>query len=208
MSSYGALSNEEDGFILQERTWREKLGEKLETQNFHIAVLGLVAIDTICAVIQIVYTFFHECQAPFTALSSSSSKEGLLFIAFEMAEVIGISIVFLFLVECILCLIAFGPGYYLPGWPHWKLHVFDAFVVIMSVVLEVGLRGKEREVAGLLIIFRLWRIVKVVESVIKSVSFTHEEELESLKEAYKELESKLKMQEEKNQELLNKLSQL
>lgn len=60
---------------------------------------------------------------------------------------------------------------------------------------------------SLLIIFRLWRIVKVVESVIKSVSFTHEEELESLKEAYKELESQLKIQEEKNQELLNKLGQ-
>lgn len=124
MSSYGTLGNEEDGLILQERTWREKLGEKLETQNFHIAVLGLVAIDMICAVVQIVYTFFHECQAP---LITSSSKEGLLFIAFEMAEVIGISIVFLFLVECILCLIAFGPRYYLPGWPHWRLHVFDAF---------------------------------------------------------------------------------
>ncbi|GAA5801395.1 hypothetical protein HPULCUR_006841 [Helicostylum pulchrum] len=62
-------------------------------------------------------------------------------------------------------------------------------------------------IAGLLIIFRLWRVVKVVESVIKSVSYAHEEELEALKESYQELETKLKIQEEKNRQLLNELGQ-
>ncbi|KAI9261829.1 hypothetical protein EDC94DRAFT_103131 [Helicostylum pulchrum] len=204
MSSYGTLGNQEDGILMLERTWREKLGEKLESQKFHIAVLSLVAVDTICVAIQIIYTFFHECQAPQVL---STDKEGYLFVAFEMAEVIGISICFLFLLECALCLVAFGPRYYLPGWPHWKLHVFDAFVVLTTLILEVGLRGKEREIAGLLIIFRLWRVVKVVESVIKSVSYAHEEELEALKESYQELETKLKIQEEKNRQLLNELGQ-
>lgn len=54
-------------------------------------------------------------------------------------------------------------------------------------------------------VFRLWRVVKVVEAVILSVSFTQQEELEKLKVAYAELETKLKVEEEKNKQLLNEL---
>lgn len=127
MSSYGTLNNEEDGVVIEEqiRTWRHSMGEKLEKQAFHIAVLGLVLIDAACVVIQIVYTFFHECQVP-ALLVAHPDKDDYFLIAFEMAEVISITICLLFLVECTLSLIAFGPRYYLPGWPHWKLHVFDA----------------------------------------------------------------------------------
>ncbi len=54
---------------------------------------------------------------------------------------------------------------------------------------------------------RLWRVVKVVEATIMSASFTHREELEHLKVAYSELETKLKVEEEKNRQLLSELGQ-
>ncbi|KAI8638872.1 hypothetical protein BD408DRAFT_422393 [Parasitella parasitica] len=207
MSSYGSLNTTatttgiEDGNNEAPKSWRESLGEKLENEKFHLAVLGLVLIDATCVVIQIVYTFFHECQVP-VVLYSGSHRASYLLIAFEMAEIISISICVLFLTECILCLIAFGPRYYLPGWEHWKLHVFDASVVTTTLILEVGLKGKEREVAGLLIILRLWRVVKVIEAAIVSVSFAHKEELEELKAKYAELEAKYKQEHEKNQRLV------
>ncbi|KAI7895320.1 uncharacterized protein EV154DRAFT_559422 [Mucor mucedo] len=202
---YGTVDTQEDGVVFEEqvKTWRHALGERLEKESFHIAVLCLVLLDAACVITQIVYTFFHECQVP--AILVAHPEGGWFLIAFEMAEVISIIICVLFLVECTLSLVAFGPRYYLPGWPHWKLHVFDATVILTTLVLEVGLRGKEREVAGLLIVFRLWRVVKVVEAVILSVSFTHQEELDELKVAYAELETKLKLEEEKNKQLLNEL---
>ncbi|KAI8084388.1 uncharacterized protein B0P05DRAFT_436756, partial [Gilbertella persicaria] len=163
--------------------WRESLGEKLENEKFHLAVLSLVLIDAACVLVQIFYTFFHECQVPVLDV-----KENHLLLAFEIAESISIFICTMFLFECILCLVAFGPGYYLPDYPHWKLHVFDAAVVSTTFLLEVILRGKEREIAGLLIIFRLWRVVKIIEAAVMSVSFTHQEELEELRAAYAELE--------------------
>lgn len=135
MSTYGTLSTadpeRECAVEMEEetKTWRHTLGEKLETQSFHMLVLGLVLLDATCVVIQIIYTFFHECQVPIVLMSGGGhekEKESLLLIAFEMAELISIFICLLFLVECLLSLIAFGPRYYLPGWPHWKLHVFDA----------------------------------------------------------------------------------
>ena len=46
--------------------------------------------------------------------------------------------------------------------PYAALHLFDAVVVLATFVLEVVLRGRERELAGLLVLLRLWRLVKLV----------------------------------------------
>lgn len=45
---------------------------------------------------------------------------------------------------------------------HASLHLFDAVVIVTTFVLEIVLRGKERELASLLIVLRLWRLVKLV----------------------------------------------
>ncbi|CEI92734.1 hypothetical protein RMCBS344292_06987 [Rhizopus microsporus] len=203
MSYYGTLpthTHEEE----QEITWRHKLGEYLEDQKFHIGILCLTLVDAASVFIQIIYTFFHECHAPFNNIHDNTHW---LIVAFEMAEVISVCICVLFILEITLSLIAFGPRYFLPGWSHWKLHVFDAAVVITTFVLEIVLKGKEREVAGLLIIFRLWRVVKVIEAVVLSMSFTHQEELEKLKERNEELQEKLKQVEQRNRELEQQVEQ-
>lgn len=59
----------------------------------------------------------------------------------------------------------------------------------------------------LLIIFRLWRVVKVIEAVVLSMSFTHQEELEKLKERNEELQEKLKQVEQRNRELEQQVGQ-
>jgi hypothetical protein len=56
-----------------------------------------------------------------------------------------------------------------------------------------------------LIIFRFWRIVKVIEAVVMGVSFSHEEELESLKEQCQHLEAQLAAEKEKNAQLVSQL---
>lgn len=48
------------------------------------------------------------------------------------------------------------------GVAHAPLHLFDAIIVVTTFVLEFALKGKERELIGLLVIFRLWRLVKLV----------------------------------------------
>jgi hypothetical protein len=69
-----------------------------------------------------------------------------------------------FLVEIPLALWAFGSRYYNPFGevPHAILHIFDAAIIVTTFVLEVILKGKERELASLLIILRFWRLVKLV----------------------------------------------
>lgn len=129
MSAYGSLNTtpppeDVENQTSSSKSWRESLGETLENEKFHYTVLGLTLLDAICVVIQITYTFFHECQVPVVLLSSNEKHNYWLF-SFEIAETISIFICVLFMMECLLSLIAFGPKYYLPGWPHWKLHLFD-----------------------------------------------------------------------------------
>lgn len=75
-----------------------------------------------------------------------------------------LAITTLFLVEIPITLWAMGISFYNPfgSIPHAGLHLFDALIILTTFVLEVVLRGRERELAGLLIILRLWRLVKLV----------------------------------------------
>jgi voltage-gated hydrogen channel 1 len=82
----------------------------------------------------------------------------------EVLSLISTIITTLFLVEIPLTLWSLGFEFYDPRGlvPHSTLHVFDAIIIVTTFVLEVGLKGKERELAGLLIILRLWRLLKLV----------------------------------------------
>ncbi|KAI8982345.1 hypothetical protein BDF20DRAFT_866430 [Mycotypha africana] len=229
--TYGSLSDNDNDPLtlpitateeeqpLQRKHWQLRLGETLENEKFHMTILFLILVDACCVLIQILYTFFHECQLPLSynnsddtslfMMMNSNQRDGFdasdvnyLLMAFEIAEAISYIICFVFVIECVLSLVAFGPRFYLPGFPHWKLHLFDALVIGTTFVLEVGLRGKEREVAGLLIIFRFWRIVKIIEAAVMSVSYAHQEELEKLKTDYTTLEAAYKAEQARNNELL------
>jgi voltage-gated hydrogen channel 1 len=82
----------------------------------------------------------------------------------EVLSLISTVITTLFLVEIPLTLWSLGLEFYNPRGrvPHAILHVFDAVIIVTTFVLEVVLRGKERELAGLLVILRLWRLLKLV----------------------------------------------
>jgi len=70
----------------------------------------------------------------------------------------------LFLIKIPLSLWALRSEFYNPysGVPHASLHLFNAIVIVTTFMLKVILRGKERELAGLLIVLRLWRLLKLV----------------------------------------------
>jgi voltage-gated hydrogen channel 1 len=82
----------------------------------------------------------------------------------EVLSLISTTITTLFLVEIPLALWSFGREFYNPFGrvPHASFHLFDAIIILTTFVLEVILKGKERELAGLLITLRLWRLLKLV----------------------------------------------
>ena len=108
--------------------------------------------------IDLAYTLLSsECETP-----ASGGIEAPAWL--EVLSVISIVITTLFLIEIPLTLWSIGSEFYNPygRFPHASLHIFDAIIILTTFVLEVVLRGKERELAGLLVILRLWRLLKLV----------------------------------------------
>lgn len=111
-------------------------------------------IDATCILADLGYTVLSDGCAP-----PDEGPEWL-----EVLATISLAITTLFLIEIPATLWAFGVRFYTPfsGVPHAALHLFDTAIIVTTFVLEFVLKGRQRELAGLLIILRLWRLVKLV----------------------------------------------
>lgn len=123
-------------------------------------------IDASCVLADLVYTFLTDsCPSP----TDPSGEEPPAWL--EVLSHISLGITTFFLLEIPLHVWAFGPAYYMPlskKYAMSSLHLFDALVIVTTFVLEAVLRGKEQELVGLLILFRLWRLVKLVGGMCDS----------------------------------------
>jgi len=160
-------------------TWRENVARFLESRRLHTLILTLIAIDAACIIADIAYGFLMDgCPAP----------ENPIWL--EVLANISLAITTFFLLELPLAFWAFGIKFYLPyfGHPHALLHLFDAIIVVTTFVLEFVLKGRERELAGLLVILRLWRLVKLVGGIAVGAGEVEEQVLEELEETKRQLE--------------------
>ncbi|WOO78019.1 Voltage-gated hydrogen channel 1 [Vanrija pseudolonga] len=143
---------------------QKKVGELLEAKSTHRFLLMLIAIDAIFVLIDLGYVILNPpCEG-------EAKPPPIL----EWLSQASLAIDLLFLLELPLEMYAFGPRFFglslqkRPA-PHFVLHIFDALVIIGTVILEIVLSGQERELAGLLVVLRLWRIVKLVGGVATGV---------------------------------------
>ncbi|KAG6814306.1 hypothetical protein H0H92_013431 [Tricholoma furcatifolium] len=185
-------------------SWHKKTAEFLESRCLHAFVIFLIALDAACVLADLSYTVLSpEC----------GEMPGELPDWLEVLAQISLAITSLFLVEIPLAVWAFGPGFFNPFGTvvHGALHLFDAFVIIITFVLEFGLKGREAELAGLLIIFRLWRLVKLVGGVAVGAGELEEETIKKLAETIEELrnvKTELSASQSENQELRQRLASL
>jgi len=179
-------------------TWRARVGEALESATVHKLVITLIVIDAICVLVDLGYSLLHsECEP-----GGAESDPAWL----EVLALISTGITTFFLVEIPLTLWSLGFDFYNPlgRIPHASLHIFDAVIIVTTFVLEVILKGKERELAGLLIILRLWRLLKLVGGVAVGAGELQEETIKELERVKRELEesrSALTRARDENQEL-------
>lgn len=68
-----------------------------------------------------------------------------------------------------------------------RFHVFDATIIIVSFIFEVSLQGVEEEVASLIIILRLLRVVKIIDEISVGAAEEMKELEDKLEESTNEL---------------------
>jgi len=162
--------------------WRERTAQFLESPPLHKAIIALIIIDAGCVLADLGYAFLSDTCMPAEGEDAPAWLEVLAHIS--------LAITTLFVIEIPLALWSFGPHYYNPvsGVPHAALHIFDAAIITITFILEVGLKGREQELASLLIIFRLWRLVKLVGGVAVGAGEIGEENDRLLEETRIELQ--------------------
>jgi len=162
-------------------TWKERTAEYLESPTLHKTVIALVLIDSACVLADLSYTFLNE-----TCMPDEDNQPVWL----TVLSHISLAITAFFLIEIPINIWAFGWRYYKPGGreTHSSLHFFDAIVILTTFILEVVLRGRERELASLLIVLRLWRLVKLVQGIAVSAGELEEGNERRLAETRQELE--------------------
>lgn len=151
----------------------------------------------------LIYTFLSEgCTPP----EGPDAPHWL-----EVLAHISLGITTFFLIEIPLSFFAFGPQFFNPFGPvpHAVLHLFDALIIVITFIFEVVLKGREKELAGLLIILRLWRLVKLVGGVAVGVGEVEESDAKELAETREELKGvivALSQAKEENNELRQRLA--
>uniref|UniRef100_A0A0K3CCC6 Voltage-gated hydrogen channel 1 n=1 Tax=Rhodotorula toruloides TaxID=5286 RepID=A0A0K3CCC6_RHOTO len=148
--------------------FRTKLGETLKQSWVEWTILALCLTDFTISMTQISYFFLRDTTCECT--NSCPPDPPIL----EFCDVLSLLITGAFVVEILLDFTAFGPAYYLTHRFHW-LHSADAVVILVAFVLEVVLKGTEKQIASLITILRLWRLIKLVSSA--EVSLTSYEEM-------------------------------
>lgn len=186
-SSYGAVStSDENTPLVQENAdsssltkSRHEIGELIESKKAHVLILVLTSIDILLVILQI--------GASLLGLDDSEEAEWIL----ELFAHASLAIVSIFVVEIFLKVYAFGFSYFWSSNPHGYLHLADAVIIIISFLLEIFLKGAEQELGSLLIIFRLWRVIKLTGTVAIETAEHQQEQLERLKDEIKDLKQQL-----------------
>jgi len=129
-----------------------------------------------------------------------------------MLSDISLGITVVFVIELIVFTWAFGPMYYLGS----VLHFCDAAIIIATFVLEVVFKGRDRDLAAVLILFRLVRfagggmqtLLGVSENIYLKcrtaavgVGELDEETKKELEKTRQELDEKTQALEEKQEEV-------
>ncbi|KAI0957388.1 hypothetical protein AcW1_005796 [Taiwanofungus camphoratus] len=162
--------------------WKDRTAEVLESPALHKTVITLVLIDSACVLADLGYTFLSETCTPSEGPNAPIWLTALAHISLAINT--------LFLIEIPLAIWAFGVRYYNPlgGVLHAPLHLFDAVVILTTFILEVVLKGRESQLASLLVVLRLWRLVKLVQGIAVGAGELEEENAMILAETRKELE--------------------
>ncbi|KAI0780782.1 hypothetical protein BD413DRAFT_500129 [Trametes elegans] len=173
-----------------------RTAEFLESTPLHYTVVALVLIDSACVLADLAYTFLSEDCTPIEGPDTP--------LWLNILANLSLAITTLFLAEIPVTLWSLGARYYNPAGPvtHAALHLFDALVILTTFVLEVVLRGRERELAALLVILRLWRLVKLVQGIAVSAGELDERQAEELADTRQQLREALSSLEALRQENL------
>ncbi|KAK5688900.1 hypothetical protein LTS10_000879 [Elasticomyces elasticus] len=152
-------------------TVRSETKDYLNSPYGHYSILALVSVDVTAIFAELVLdVLICEGRVPYKNGTIAQDILGILNMVFSC----------LFLVELVASVWAFG-------WTYFRtfFHILDATVIITAFILDVLLKGIVDDISSLVMVLRLWRVVKI----ISEMSAATQERLEPREERAEELEN-------------------
>jgi hypothetical protein len=180
--------------------WRLKAHHILENRWTHMLILVLVLADLafVLGEIFIELFSFQACREHTFEKGGEHWEEGDRTIrATDALRIASLCVLSLFCVEITAKLLVLGVEYY----THHYIHLFDALVIVTSFVVTLVLHGPAEEVVALFVMLRLWRIVRVIDSVAVTVEQEHAKRRHKLHKRISTLEEHVKTLQEQVREL-------
>lgn len=157
-------------------SWRHRMCHVFESQRFHVLVICLTLLDLVFVVSELIIEvvaqqnschLISEAGEPHAEIQFSPAVHAALDALFWAS----LSILAFFSLEILLKLLVYGPLYFL----RHLFELLDAVIVIVSITLDLVFRGKEESVTiEVIIVLRLWRLVRVMDGVAGEVQETAE----------------------------------
>ncbi|GAA5835925.1 hypothetical protein JCM9279_002144 [Rhodotorula babjevae] len=137
---------------------RHRLRRFLSAPRTEWAIIGFSMVDFALCFGQVAWLILRDqtCECRGTC----EEEEPTFLAVFNVAS---LCITGAFVVEIPLDFAAFGHTYYTSARYHW-LHVIDSLIILTAFVLEVVLQSIAGQLASLMTVLRLWRVVKLVST--------------------------------------------
>ncbi|CAG7847407.1 SubName: Full=Uncharacterized protein {ECO:0000313/EMBL:CCA68166.1} [Serendipita indica DSM 11827] len=180
---------------------KTKTARLLQSHKFHNFILALIVVDCIIVVAELCWKLLDDSCTRGGVEHPPEWLEWLLYVSMVISVI--------FVLELPPTLWVFGFEYYNP-WsdvPHSTFHLFDAFIILMNFTI-IFLQGPAQEIVGLLVILRLWRLIKLLGGVATGVEGLNREltyRLESRENELKQKTAELDECKQKLDELQRKL---
>ncbi|XP_008580668.1 PREDICTED: voltage-gated hydrogen channel 1 [Galeopterus variegatus] len=169
--------------------FRSKLRKLFSSHRFQVIIICLVILDALLVLAELILDL------------KIIQRDGNNYAA-KVFHCMSIAILVFFMMEIFFKIFAFRLEFF-----HHKFEILDAVVVVVSFILDIVLlfREHEFEALGLLILLRLWRVVRIINGIIISVKTRSERQLLRLKQINIQLAAKIQHLEfscsEKEQEI-------
>ncbi len=145
------------------------LADVLEGHQAQVIVIFLLLVDVVITGIEIIVEQH----------SSSGHHSHALHVFHKVLFYMTVSILSIFVIEITLKIVAFGWRFFTK-----LLFVFDLIVVVTSLVLEIIFGIRESVVVGMLLMLRLWRVIRVAYTLAYTAQLRSDELAAKSKERY------------------------
>mmetsp|Transcript_6463 Transcript_6463/g.10211 ORF Transcript_6463/g.10211 Transcript_6463/m.10211 type:complete len:207 (-) Transcript_6463:99-719(-) len=171
---------------------RKRLRRFFHSNLFNYTLAALIVCDLCIVLTDIIFLLVYCDDIPHH-----------IEVVIEDLPIVSIVILGCFLMELALQMYAFGPR----QWLSECLHTFDLVVTLLTFVMEIVFHGNEKveSVVGLLIVFRLWRLVRVIHVTTEALELKHETEQHAHEKNDEDLAKRFEDLQAENQKLKEEL---